>query len=156
MMTVRAGMLALLALAALLPPWSGVSGQTMVQPQRARTVTMLWSPNRRRSWPAIGSRWANQGAVAHNMLFRSAHAGVYTWHDPAVRGACAALPRDPRTPTEIPAAAIICQSAMTGAACFWDSFQRGSGTAGIRIDRIPPMAPVCAQPTVDRCYVDPF
>lgn len=85
-------------------------------------------------WSASGSRWANQGAVAHNMLFRGAYAGVYTWHDPAVRGACVALARDPRVPNEIPAAGIICQSAMTGAACFWDNSLRSSGTAGIRID----------------------
>lgn len=69
--------------------------------------------------------WVDQGRLSTNLLGGSDYAGVYTYHDRAVRGACVALPResgDPGSP-----AGIICQSATTGAACFWDNKLRSAG-----------------------------
>ena len=72
-----------------------------------------------------GTHWEYQGNLATNLLGRSAFAGVYTYHDPDVRGACVALPRGSGDAGS--ASGIICQSATTGAACFWDNKLRSGG-----------------------------
>jgi hypothetical protein len=72
-----------------------------------------------------GSKWINQGALTTNVLSPGEYAGVYTYHDPAVRGACVALPRGGGGPGSL--MGIICQSAETGAACFWDNKLRSGG-----------------------------
>jgi hypothetical protein len=69
--------------------------------------------------------WQNQGALQTNLLVPGDYAGVYTYHDRSVRGACVALPRGSGDPGS--AAGIICQSATTGAACFWDNKLRSGG-----------------------------
>ena len=66
--------------------------------------------------------WFNQGNLASNMLSPGNVATVWTWTDPARRGACVALPRDNGGPGSF--AGIICQSAVTGKACFWDNLTR--------------------------------
>lgn len=85
-------------------------------------------------WAETGTAWVNQGALGTNILATGRYAGVYTYHDRTVRGACVALPRDPLMPGATAAAGIICQSATTGAACFWDNISRAGGMAGTRID----------------------
>jgi hypothetical protein len=55
----------------------------------------------------------------------SDYAGVFTYHDRTVRGACVALPRESGNAGS--PAGIICQSATTGAACFWDNKLRSAG-----------------------------
>ena len=66
--------------------------------------------------------WFNQGNLASNMLRPGNVATVWTWTDPVKRGACVALPRDNGGPGSF--AGIICQSAVTGKACFWDNLTR--------------------------------
>lgn len=85
-------------------------------------------------WAETGTAWVNQGSLGRNLLVPGAYAGVYTYHDRTVRGACVALPRDPISAGSIAAAGIICQSATTGAACFWDNIPRAGGIAATRID----------------------
>jgi|GEM_PF-4659627 len=74
-------------------------------------------------WP--DSRWIEQGPLA--FVFISDPAVVYAYKDPAVPGACMALPR--RSGGSITFLGIICQSATTGKACFWDNVS----AAGTRI-----------------------
>lgn len=74
-----------------------------------------------------GTDWKNQGALVTNVLSPGAYAGVYTFHSPTVRGACVALPRGSGGPGSL--MGIICQSAITGAACFWDNKLRSGGPA---------------------------
>ncbi|HEU0133614.1 MAG TPA: hypothetical protein VFR28_02240, partial [Allosphingosinicella sp.] len=66
--------------------------------------------------------WKNQGNLSFNMLDPEQAASVWTWTDPARRGACVALPRRNGGPGTF--AGIICQSATTGKACFWDNLTR--------------------------------
>jgi len=72
-----------------------------------------------------GTDWKNQGALGTNVLNPGQYAGVYTYHDPHVRGACVALPRGGGGAGSL--MGIICQSAETGAACFWDNKLRSGG-----------------------------
>jgi len=65
--------------------------------------------------------WSSQGNLANNILAPGQAAAVWTWADPAKRGGCVALPRASGQ------AGIICQSATTGRACFWDNLERGTG-----------------------------
>lgn len=76
--------------------------------------------------------WIHQGDLTYNMLSPGALASVWTWTDPERAGACVALPRDGGGYGQV--AGIICQSALTGKACFWDNLRRGDVT----IERIPP------------------
>ena len=71
------------------------------------------------------AEWQDQGALVTNLLEPGVYAGVFTYHDPKIRGACVALPRGDGTAGS--AAGIICQSAETGAACFWDNLLRSGG-----------------------------
>lgn len=71
------------------------------------------------------AQWHNQGSLTTNLLGPGDFAGVYTFHDPHVRGACVALPRESGLAGS--PAGIICQSATTGAACFWDNKLRSDG-----------------------------
>jgi hypothetical protein len=66
--------------------------------------------------------WANQGNLTYNILDPGNAAAVWTWTDPNRRGACVALPRRNGGPDTF--AGIICQSATTGKACFWDNLTR--------------------------------
>ena len=66
-------------------------------------------------WPDPG--WIRQGDLA--FVFISDPAVVFAYKDPAVPGACIALPR--RSAGSITFLGIICQSATTGKACFWDN-----------------------------------
>ena len=75
--------------------------------------------------------WENQGNLTKNMLSPGNAAQVWTWTDPHRRGACVALPRDGGGPGTL--AGIICQSATTGKACFWDNLTRANPTR-----RVPP------------------
>jgi hypothetical protein len=73
--------------------------------------------------------WVNQGDLTYNILDPGDPAEVWTWTDPARRGACVALPRDDGGPGTF--AGIICQSATTGKACFWDNLTRADPTRRI-------------------------
>jgi hypothetical protein len=86
--------------------------------------------------------WVNRGDLTYNILNPGMPAQVWTWTDPArvrgggnggpgARGACVALPRDDGEPGSF--AGIICQSATTGRACFWDNLTRADPTR-----RVPP------------------
>ena len=82
--------------------------------------------------PKFGKRsgiWHYQGAPAHNILLKGKQLEVWTWADPNLRGGCVALPREPTTLGGIGATGVICQSASTGHACFWDSREPASGMA---------------------------
>lgn len=75
-------------------------------------------------WAESGTAWVNQGNLntnggGTNLLQGSVDAFVWTYTDPNVRGACIALPRESGAPGSL--AGIICQSATTGKACFWDN-----------------------------------
>jgi hypothetical protein len=69
-----------------------------------------------------GTAWVHRGPLHNNILDGSgATADVWSWSDPTKRGVCIALPRGSGL------AGIICQSASTGAACFWDNIDAASG-----------------------------
>lgn len=69
-------------------------------------------------WPDAG--WVNQGVLdyKYNFLQSGADTEVWTYSVPEV-GVCYALPR--KTGMEIGLMGLICQSATTGKACFWDN-----------------------------------
>lgn len=75
-------------------------------------------------WAESGTAWVRQGTLTQNLLQPGAFAAVWTYTDPARRGACIALPRGDGGPGS--PSGIICQSATTGAACFWDNIRRGT------------------------------
>jgi hypothetical protein len=72
-------------------------------------------------WAESGTAWILQGNLKDgtNLLQPGQNAFVWTYSDPNVRGACIALPRGSGGPGSL--AGIICQSATTGHACFWDN-----------------------------------
>jgi len=69
--------------------------------------------------------WVSQGKIApaNNLLIPGGDAFVWTYSDPVRRGACIALPRGSGGQRG-GLSGIICQSATTGNACFWDSRKR--------------------------------
>lgn len=71
------------------------------------------------NWAEHGTPWVYQGMLTYNILSPGGVAHVWTYRDPLVRGGCVALPRDGGEPGS--PAGIICQSAATGKACFWDN-----------------------------------
>jgi hypothetical protein len=76
--------------------------------------------------------WQYQGRLTHNILGGTEFAGVWTYSDPATRGACVTLPRGSgRDPGSL--AGIICQGALSGNACFWDNLLRSEGLMAARI-----------------------
>ncbi len=87
-------------------------------------------------WKESGTDWVEQGDLTTNMLADGDPATVYTYRDPAKQGACIALPRTPMFN------GIICQSATTGHACFWDNISKETGAridwrgATLEIDKI--------------------
>jgi hypothetical protein len=70
-----------------------------------------------------GTQWALQGPLQTNLLGPGQAAHVWTYRDPVRRGACIALPRG-GSGERAGLSGIICQSATTGRACFWDSRER--------------------------------
>lgn len=89
-------------------------------------------------WAESGTAWVLQGTLTQNLLSPSDFAAVWTYSDPALRGACIALPRGSGGVGS--AAGIICQSATTGHACFWDNKLRSVspeqfiGWSGLTLD----------------------
>jgi hypothetical protein len=75
-------------------------------------------------WAESGTAWRKQGTLSTNLLAPGGYAEVWTYSDPTVRGACVALPRDSGAVGTL--AGIICQSATTGHACFWDNQLRSA------------------------------
>lgn len=77
-------------------------------------------------WAETGTAWELQGNLrtGSNLLKPGEDAFVWTYADPAVKGACIALPRGSGGAGSL--AGIICQSATTGAACFWDNRKRNN------------------------------
>jgi hypothetical protein len=76
-------------------------------------------------WDESGKTWQQQGPLTTKLILSGIPAVVWTYSDPAIRGACIALPRGNGAPGS--AAGIICQSATTGKACFWDNKLRSDG-----------------------------
>lgn len=77
-------------------------------------------------WSPRSTAWINHGNVndaGGNILQPGLGAYVWTYTHPRVRGACIALPRT-NGGARGGLAGIICQSATTGHACFWDSRRR--------------------------------
>ena len=76
-------------------------------------------------WAPTGSQWVSHGNLKNgiNILDPGNDAYVWTFADPVFRGACIALPRGGGG-ARGGIAGIICQSATTGRACFWDSRKR--------------------------------
>ena len=68
-------------------------------------------------WP--NPKWISQGPLAFVFISGTLDAEVFAYKDPAVPGVCYALPR--RSGASIELLGIICQSATTGKACFWDN-----------------------------------
>ena len=73
-------------------------------------------------WSETSTQWQRQGMLRDKIILAGMDATVWTYSDPANRGACIALPRGSGAPGS--AAGIICQSASTGKACFWDNILR--------------------------------
>jgi hypothetical protein len=73
--------------------------------------------------------WVKQGSLTYKLLLAESPAQVWTWFDRKRPGACVALPRDNGEPGSV--AGIICQSAITGRACFWDNLTRADPTRRI-------------------------
>jgi hypothetical protein len=92
-------------------------------------------------WSLQTTRWKLQGNLKDgtNLLDETQSQGqdafVWTWSDPAIRGACIALPRS-GVSTRALLAGIICQSAYTGYACFWDSRLRNEADPMAESDKI--------------------
>jgi hypothetical protein len=80
-------------------------------------------------WAESGTEWQYQGKLQTNLLEPGNDAFVWTYSDPRVRGACIALPRNGGGPGSL--AGIICQSATTGAACFWDNMPKNNQRPGL-------------------------
>jgi hypothetical protein len=76
-------------------------------------------------WHANTTAWVLHGNLRNgqNLLATGTDAYVWTFADPAVRGACIVLPRGSGG-SRGGLAGVICQSATTGHACFWDSRKR--------------------------------
>jgi len=76
-------------------------------------------------WSVSTTEWQFQGnlGTGTNLLQPGINAQVWTYNDPFRRGACIALPRGGGGQRG-GLAGIICQSAATGKACFWDSRKR--------------------------------
>jgi len=74
---------------------------------------------------ATPGTWRYQGLLDNELILASADTHLWTWADPHRRGGCILLPRGGG------AAGLICQSATTGKACFWDNISR---TGGARVD----------------------
>lgn len=105
----------------LLRPWILVPRDTdYVKRCEAEDVPVppVWSQ-------ANFGQWKSHGALTTKLIDQGFSADVYTWADPHKRGGCILLPRGSGV------AGIICQSASTGAACFWDNIRL---TNGSRID----------------------
>ncbi len=82
-------------------------------------------------WAETGTPWVLQGNLrtGTNLLQPGQDAFVWTYSDPTVRGACIALPRGNGGSGSL--AGFICQSATTGAACFWDNMPKNNQRPGI-------------------------
>jgi hypothetical protein len=78
------------------------------------------------NWP--DDKWIRQGPLGLVFISTKYEAEVFAYKDPAVPGVCYALPR--REGTSIMLLGIICQSATTGYACFWDN-KEADGTTPI-------------------------
>jgi hypothetical protein len=76
-------------------------------------------------WSLTTTEWQLQGdlGTGRNLLQPGRNAFVWTYSDPVRKGACVALPRGSGG-ARGGLAGIICQSATTGNACFWDSRKR--------------------------------
>ena len=75
------------------------------------------------AWSVANNRtWKSHGALTTKLILAGFSADVFTWADPHTRGGCILLPRGQGS------AGIICQSASTGKACFWDNFKRSDGS----------------------------
>jgi hypothetical protein len=85
-----------------------------------------------------GTPWNEQGTLSDNLLQPGSIAHVWTYNDPAKRGVCIALPRGAGGQSDV--AGIICQSATTGHACFWDNIRRD--------DPLRPLIPWSTEPLV--------
>lgn len=84
-----------------------------------------------RPWSESSSAWIYHGQLKEKLILPSSEAHVWTYADPNLRGGCIALPRGNGAAGT--AAGIICQSATTGKACFWDNILAGtSGPIGWR------------------------
>lgn len=97
-----------------------------------RTETLYMAECRKRGvpippdWHRNTTAWVAHGNLkddGYNLLAPGKDAYVWTYTDPAVRGACIALPRT-NGGSRGGLAGVICQSATTGNACFWDSRKR--------------------------------
>lgn len=78
------------------------------------------------SWSlATPAAWRYQGILDNELILAADETHAWTWADPHKRGGCILLPRGGG------AAGLICQSATTGKACFWDNIDR---TNGVRIN----------------------
>lgn len=80
-------------------------------------------------WAETGTPWVKQGELQTKLTLPSKAAYVWTYSDPTVRGACVALPRGTGVSGDV--AGIICQSATTGAACFWDNMPKNNQSPGV-------------------------
>lgn len=71
-----------------------------------------------------GTAWKFQGKLTTKIIQATEDANVWTWASASRKGACIALPRGSGGVGSL--AGIICQSATTGKACFWDNRLRGA------------------------------
>lgn len=106
----------------LVPPANAVDTPYMAQ-CRAQGVPI--PPD----WAETGTAWELQGELQTKLLLPQKKAYVWTYSDPVIRGACIALPRGVGASGDL--TGIICQSATTGAACFWDNMPKNNQSPGI-------------------------
>lgn len=69
-------------------------------------------------WP--DAKWIDQGALTLQFVSGNLDTEVFAYKDPTTPGVCYALPRRDKAGS-IQLLGIICQSATTGKACFWDN-----------------------------------
>ncbi|TRW18176.1 hypothetical protein [Glacieibacterium frigidum] len=79
------------------------------------------------NFSTTSTAWKFQGKLTTKIIQANQDANVWTWASASRKGACIALPRGTGTPGSL--AGIICQSATTGKACFWDNKLRGSNAS---------------------------
>jgi hypothetical protein len=75
-------------------------------------------------WAKTGTPWQFQGELTDDLLQGlTGDALVWTFSDPKVRGACVAIMRGANGGVRV--GDIICQSARSGHACFWENILKG-------------------------------
>lgn len=105
------------------------AGQAYIDECAAAGVPTPPEWNYENAWHGVNSQWVNNGVLDNEFISGGLTAEVFYYQSTAPLGVCIALPRstfpagqtpDEGPPTRIDLLGVICQSSVTGAACFWD------------------------------------